>query len=376
MKKPIRSIKQLLNQRGVTALIVAVMMVVFLGLAALAVDVGFTLVTRNELQNVGDAASLAATRKLGSIYEPMPYAQQQLYVCGGADLASIISFAQEVAFKNEAAGKNITVNGADVIIGQWKKDPADNKMKLFETLNQPDAVRVIARRDSSAMSLEGPITTFFAKIFGINTLDVRAGATAALTGQSTAGPGGLPVPLGISRAWFDRQPDFNFCNQPIRFYPTNDPTSCAGWHVYNRYSNAPDSRLRRTIGDLESGSYQSPETTAGQTQFEFTNGTMSTQTFAAMKSLFDSRKVLNDGIIDNDTDPNTWTTSVPIYNLDDCGSMAGAQLIVGFATIVITGVQDAPVHQIDGYVICNDVEPGRGGGGEYGTKGSIPGLVE
>ena len=163
MKKPIRSIKQLLNQRGVTALIVAVMMVVFLGLAALAVDVGFTLVTRNELQNVGDAASLAATRKLGSIYEPMPYAQQQLYVCGGADLASIISFAQEVAFKNEAAGKNPTVNGADVIIGQWKKDPADNKMKLFETLNQPDAVRVIARRDSSAMSLEGPITTFFQK---------------------------------------------------------------------------------------------------------------------------------------------------------------------------------------------------------------------
>ena len=95
---------------------------------------------------------------------------------------------------------------------------------------------------------------------------------------------------------------------------------------------------------------------------------MSTQTFAAMKSLFDSRKVLNDGIIDNDTDPNTWTTSVPIYNLDDCGSMAGAQLIVGFATIVITGVQDAPVHQIDGYVICNDVEPGRGGGGEYGPR--------
>jgi hypothetical protein len=56
--------------------------------------------------------------------------------------------------------------------------------------------------------------------------------------------------------------------------------------------------------------------------------------------------------------------------------MSGAQTIVGFATIVITGVQDSPVHQIDGYVICENVEFGRGSGGNYGTMGSIPGLVQ
>lgn len=377
MEKQIPSINQLFNQRGVTALIVASMMVVFLGLAALAVDVGFTLVTRNQLQNVSDAGSLAATRKLGSIYEPMSPTEVGSYVC---DPATIVPVAQAVALENAAAGKNITVNGADVIIGQWKRDPADNKMKLYPTLNQPDAVRVIGRRDSSGLSVEGPITTFFAKIFGINTLNVRAGATSALTGQSTADEGGLPVPVGISKCWFENQPEFHFCNQPIRFYPTGDPTSCAGWHVFDRYSNAPDSRLRTTIGDLESGSYQSPETNAGQTQFEFTGGTMSIQTFAAMKSLFDSRKGLNDGIIDKDTNPETWTASVPVYDADcvnsPCANPHGATLIVGFATIVITNVQDAPVHQIDGYVICNSYEPSRGGGGEYGTKGSIPGLVE
>lgn len=369
MDKQVHPIEKLVNQRGVTALMVAAMMLVFLGLAALAVDVGFTLVTRNQLQNVSDAASLAATRKLGFIYEGKTYAEQQIYVCNPED---IVPVAQAVALENAAAGKNITVDSADVTIGQWNGDTRI----LTPTLNQPDAVRVIARRDSTALSLEGPITTFFAKIFGKDTLDVKAGATAALTGESTAGPGGLPVPLGISKYWFDNQPEFKYCNQPIRFYPTNDPTSCAGWHVYDRYSNAPDSRLRQTITDLNNGSYQSPETIAGQTQFVFTGGTMSQETFAAMKSLFDSRRVLNDGIIDNDTNSLTWTTTVAVYDSSDCSNPHGSITIVGFATIVITGVQDAPVHQIDGYVICNDVEAGRGGGGSYGTKGSIPGLVE
>ncbi len=103
---------------------------------------------------------------------------------------------------------------------------------------------------------------------------------------------------------------------------------------------------------------------------------MSTQTFAAMKSLFDARKVLNDGIIDSDNDPTTWTAAVPVYDWEDCSNPNTSITIVGFATIVITNVQDSPVHQIDGYVICNNVEPGRGGGGSYGTLGSIPGLVQ
>ena len=364
MKKSMQLLKSLANKNGSIVVFIALGLIMLLGVAALAVDIGHITVTKNELQNISDAASLAATRQLGAIYETIPYENIDSFV---ADPAPLIAIAKDVGLKNQAGKRNITINDADVIIGTWVR----NRIPPFEaTLNQPDAVKVIARRSSS--SAEGPISNIFAKIFGKETTNVGADAIAALTPQSTAGPGGLPVPAGISSYWFRS----GFCNQPIRFYPTNDPTSCAGWHVYDRYSNAPDSRLRATINDLENWSYQSPDVIAGETQFEFTNGTMSTQTFEAMKLLFDSRKVMNDGIVDNDLNSSTWTTSVPVYDLDDCGPMQGARLIVGFATIVITNVQDAPVHQIDGYVICEMVAPGRGGGGEYGTKGSIPGLVE
>jgi hypothetical protein len=356
------------DQRGVVFILVAMALVILMAFAALALDVGNVMVVRNELQNISDGAALAATRRLGSIYEGMSYTNQQTYDCS-TDATTIISVAQEVATLNKAAGVNITVNPSDVEIGQW-----NGETRVFTpTLSRPDAVRVKARRDSSA---NGPVATHFARILGINTISISTQATAALTGESTAGPGGLPVPLGISRAWFEGGAAFHFCNQPIRFYPTNDPSSCAGWHVYDRYSTMNDRRLRDTISDIENGGYESPETNAYVTRYEFGGGTMSTQTFAAMKSLFDSRKVLNDGIIDNDTDSNTWTTGVPVFDSSDCSNPHGSTLIVGFATIVITNVQDAPVHQIDGYVICNNVEPGRGSGGNYGTKGSIPGLVQ
>jgi hypothetical protein len=328
------------------------------------------MVVRNELHNVSDAAALAATRQLGHIYEGKSYGERENYNAS-ADAATIISVAQQVGASNTVAGSaGVAIHASDVEIGRWVWNPATDTFSFQATFSQPDAVRVIARKDGSA---NGPVATFFAGIFGMNTIDVSAKATAALTGQSTADAGGLPMPVAISKAWVEGGAAFSFCNQPIRFYPTNDPSSCAGWNVYDRYENANDSNLRRTIDDLQSGAYVSPATTANVTQYVFTGGTMSSQTFDNMLSLFQARRnrdLNHDGVND------AWEAGVPVYDSSDCGNPSGAITIVGFATIVITGVQNAPTKQIDGYVICNNVEPGRGSGRNYGTKGSIPGLVQ
>jgi len=346
------------NQRGAVAVLVGLMLALFVGVTALAVDVGYMMVVKNELQNVADASALAACGLLGN-----QYGNEQ-----PVDRAAIRQRAIDAASANRAGNVNITLLGADIEIGTWDQ----NRTPPFESVsaNPPNAVRVITRRDASA---NNPITLFFARIFGIQDTPVQAFATAALTGQSAAGRGGLPVPVGISRYWFDNQPLFNFCNQPIRFYPTNDPTSCAGWHVFDRYSNFNDIGLRRTIGDLRTGTYESPEVTAGGDQFEFGGGTMSTHTFDAMLQLFQAnlnRDLNNDGTLD------AWEAAVPVYESSDCSNPQGEITIVGFATIVITGVQSSPVHQIDGYVLCNTFEPARGGGNNYGTMGTIPGLVQ
>ena len=344
------------DQGGVVFILVVLALVVLIAFIALALDVGNALVVRNELQNVSDAAALAATRKLGSIYEGLSYAEQQAYVC---DPSMIISVAQEVGANNRAGAKDIVINAGDVLIGQWNP----STKTLTPTLNQPDAVTVISRRDASA---NGPIATFFARILGLNSLDVTAKATAALTAESTILPGNL-IPVGIAEQWFLNKSEF--CNQPIKFYPTGTPEGCAGWNTFFR-SPASESFLRKTILEGWVGrTYTSPGAEIGQF-IEFTGGTLGNNTFQAFLDLFNYMKTR-----DGDGNDSQWTASVVVYRNNYCGNPNQSIQIVGFATAVITNVVP-PNVEITAKVICDNVETGRGSGGNYGTKGSIPGLVE
>lgn len=359
------------NEKGVVAILVAITILVFVGIAALAVDVGYMMVGKTELQRVADGAALSGARMLGRIYEcngnivtcpaPMPYQDQLSY---NADSVAIGDASKAVAGLNQAGGSTtgITLNDADIVIGNWN---ATSKNVDPVTLTSPDAVRVTARKDASA---NGPITTFFAKVMGKNTMNVSATATAALTGQSTAGPGGLPIPVGISLAWF-KLPRETYCNQNIKFYPTGSMEGCAGWHTYTN-SPANASKLRKLIEDLKDGTFTSPATTIYESVFDFTGGTVASA-FDDMKALFDYMKTRDD-----DGNPNTWTTSVVVYNKTDCSNPNEDLEIVGFSTVVIHTVLVTPEKTIVAEVKCDNVEPGRGGGGNYGTKGSIPGLVQ
>lgn len=100
--------KFLSDQRGASAVLIAIMLVMLIGFAALAVDIGYLYATRNELQNVADAAALAATRKLGELYQVMPSNLQSTYDLGNFpnDKTAIESVAVNVAAQNQAAGKN------------------------------------------------------------------------------------------------------------------------------------------------------------------------------------------------------------------------------------------------------------------------------
>ena len=353
-------IKALSNQRGVAAIIVGVSMVMFLGFAALAVDLGYYWVTQNELQNVADAAALGAARQLGVIYEGLSYGQMPTYVC---DPARLINVAREIAVKNGAGGKAVAINDSDVTIGRWN---ASTKV-LTPTLTGPDAVSVQVRRDSSA---NGPISTFFAMIWGKDTMDVRAMATAALTGESSAEPESV-IPVGISSQWFERQPDGGFCGKVIQFIPTSED-SCAGWNTYER-SPADAAYLRRTIleGWVE-GTFPPPDSTPYNVgdEFVFVGGNLA-KAHTAFLNLFDYMKTR-----DNDLDPTAWTTKVVVYEDDICGNPHGPMTVAGFATAIIKDVGTPPNHIIVASVICDNIDEGRGGGGTYGTLGSIPGLVQ
>jgi hypothetical protein len=382
------------DQSGVAAILVGIVIVMLIGFTALAVDIGYVMTTRNELQNVADAAALAAARQLGAIYQGMSYDEQQDYVC---DPSTIRPIARDVGLRNQAGRRNITINNVDIIIGQWDA----TSLTFTQTLVHPDAVQVTARRDSSA---NGPITTFFARILGIDTVNVTADATAALTGQGTSEPGELEIPIGISNYWFNH----DYCNDEIKFYPTNDPESCAGWNTFTELPSN-DITVRRILNEI----ITSPATTAGATEFSYIGGTLSNPTFDALLTLFQNKgydvdssgnvieipsgnplhdatgtgqevPLLDDAgnqLLYPDGTPRNkhlWETSVVVYAWDDCSNANTLIEIAGYARVKITDVLDAPDKLVKGEVICEYVssEPTRGGGGEYGTMGSIPGLVE
>ncbi len=222
------------NERGATAVTVAVMLLMLLSMGALSIDIGHSLVARNELQNVADAAALAGARELGLIYEGLPPFQQYGYQL--TNPAPVRNAVQNIAAQNQAAGVSVAVNTSDIHIGQW-----NDAAKTFTVTNTfPNAVRVTARRDASA---NGPVSTFLANVMGVSSVSVNSFATAALTFLSQTVPGELDVPFAISSEWFT-----NFgCNQPIRFHPTGTAIGCAGWHTFDSIRHPTPTRSATSL---------------------------------------------------------------------------------------------------------------------------------
>jgi Putative Flp pilus-assembly TadE/G-like/Putative Tad-like Flp pilus-assembly len=361
------------EQRGGVIIMVAVSVVVLLSFAALVVDIGYGLVVKNQLHNVADSASLAGTRQLGRIYCPeldpvnpcIPYAQQQSYVLTAADRAAIVAEVQDTASKNTAGGISISINAADIRIGDW--DVPTRTLTVTDT--RPTAVEVTARRDGSA---NGPITTFLGNIMGVSSISVRATSvrsgqpeepTAALTGVGYVGPGELDIPVALSQSRFTGG-EGGFCGDLIKFSPPTDPDACGGWTLLTT-ANPNDNAVRNLLQALLADPSVTPELGVGD-PITVSNGKLSNPTFTAMENLYNARKDA----------AGVWKTFVPIYDGNMCNPNPGDPLHVkGFATVLITKVLGPPDKLIEGTILCDVVEPARGGGAEFGTLGSIPGLV-
>jgi Flp pilus assembly protein TadG len=417
MKSYFKFFEKVKNQAGATAVIIAIVLPVLIGFTALAVDVGYMYATKNELQNVADAAALAATRKLGTIYQGMTYDAQQTYICGYNDIADIKGVAEDVALKNKAGKKPISIYNVDneineVEIGVW--DPSNTTSPFTATNNQPNAVRVTARRDGAA---NDPITTFFAKIW-IDTVDVSADATAALTGPAKVDEGELKVPFSLSENNF--LPDCEDIPE-ITFSPTAD--SCAGWHNFFDPANAntmPDKMLGLIQGDVQEyvglvsgpdwldqnfdipdNKTPDPEITPGVgigDEFNHQAGNIASLFLGGRLGNTENDINLPEEIVgnikdpapfpalfdyfrrrDGDDDDSIWTATVPVYeDDDDCENPTGAREIIGFATIEIIMPNPPPDSSVSVYVYCDlNFVDGRGGGGGFSNlNGTIPNLVE
>jgi len=255
------------NQNGVTAVLVAIVAAMLLGFTALAIDVGYMYSTRNELQNVADAAALAGAGELGRIYLEFGSAIPDDFDIDDDDPGTAPTYrdriedaAKNTALQNKAAGLEVIIcpeagTCNDILIGTWDwewketagltlNDALENYDPGLVSPLEPDAVRVIVMRTS--------VATFFGKIFSFfggsaDTFQASAVATAALSGPATVGEGELITPVGVSENFFGGEVE-DYCLTKIEFSPTAG--SCAGWHNFYDAVNAADIAAK-LIGFIE-----------------------------------------------------------------------------------------------------------------------------
>ena len=349
------------DTRGAVAVIVAIMIVVLLSFGALALDISNAMIARNELQNVADAAALAGARQVGVIYAALPtgtpyttYVLNPAAVVTAATTAAAANHAREVA--------SIAINPADIVIGVWNVGP--------RTLTPGNVgvtgVQVTARRDGGA---NGPVATWLAGIMGINSMNVVATATAALTGTGILLPGEANAPFGLDQLIFTNPA---YCGLPIRFYPTGTPpTGCAGWQTFDQ--SPPNANTGRNIIQgltTNPPTYTAPQITSGQTSLEYIGGNVATL-FPDLINLYTAKRV------PDASSPSgyCWNVTIPVYANNACANPNTAMMTIGFASACVWNVQGVPTKQIDARITCGEVTNGGGGGGMFGTLGAIPGLV-
>lgn len=362
----------LANSRGAVAVTTALFLVVLLAMGAAAIDIGHALVARNELQNVSDAAALAGDRALAIIYQGMSPSAQQTYVVTGANHATIVAAAQATGVANSAAGVPITINAADIAIGSW-----NFATRTFTATNTtPTAVRVIARRDSTA---NGPISTFLARVVGMSSVSVNALAVANLGPINAVPPATMNAPFGISQFYFNS--GFG-CGNTIQFSPSNgQPQSCAGWTTYDQ-SPWSNSRMVSIMNQMLSGNNPSPAAVGGVTSLDFGNGNLGKPAWTDLQNLLQYEQ--------QHSPDGQWNALVPVYGSNSC-QPSGFIPVIGFATVRITyvGGPGNPNNALNctggnvatgcivGVVQCNVFNGNNGGGIPFGpTFSTIPGLVE
>jgi Flp pilus assembly protein TadG len=189
--------KKLKDQSGVTLVFVALTLFSLVGFSALAVDLGYLYIVRNELQNAADAGALAGA---WGLYDSTGHVDE------GANQRAF-----EAATANKSGAAAVTVewtsgNTGDVQRGHYRFEdgqffPSDNlnmvqlngvsEAELDANLDFVNAVRVFTRRPTAP--------SFFSKIFGYDSFALSAKAVAYIGFAGQLAPGDADQPMAVCK---------------------------------------------------------------------------------------------------------------------------------------------------------------------------------
>ena len=161
------------SRRGAVAVLAAFFLVALMGVVAFALDIGYLMVVKTDLQRAADAAAHAA------VLEYRSEGSATTVITNVRNTAS--QYVGDNKIVNSSATVDINMYNADpdgdVVVGRIDFDHPANPM-TYDNADEYNAVRVRIRRSADR---NGEVPLFFARIFGHDALTVEAESTAAIT---------------------------------------------------------------------------------------------------------------------------------------------------------------------------------------------------
>lgn len=327
MKKSI-VLSNLKDQTGAVAIMVALLLIVFIGFAALAIDLGHLYVVRNELQNAADAGSLAGARFLyndtGTLVNVG--ANQIAYDAATANNSEKVSVDVNWTSGNDGdvqrghwsfADREFTPNAATAPVDLWNASTAE----LDANTSFINAVKVVARRQGT------PVASFFARIFGHDSFELAADAVAYIGFAGNLQPGEADQPIAICAQSIRDENGYYSCNIGRMLNSgSNDAThNTAGW---TNFSQPCETANANEMRQLICGSGNPDAVTYGD-GMGATGGVQQT-TFDDLRNCWISQAGDRNS---NGIPDEPWELTLPVIdcpgnNVSNCAELLGAVTLV------------------------------------------------
>jgi len=222
------------DQSGAIAAYAAIGMVVFLGFAALALDIGHMVSVKSEMQKAADAGALAGARAL-YLTAPAP------------NWANGATVGAETVQKNRVDGSLLT--NCTVLPGYWdltwspsQKAAAD--LKSTGIVPGPkDVAAVKVRVEKSSGNNGGPVQIFLASVLGVLPADASATSVAMIsfpTGMKAGGLKPMVATKDIVKNYWDQFDPLN-PDKPFKFkIGDGSDANDTMWSTFKVDSNSND----------------------------------------------------------------------------------------------------------------------------------------
>ena len=311
------------NERGGVVLgFMAIALLVFMGLAVVAIDFGHLGLSANEVQIVADTAATAGARSL-------------MRNANGAG-ENPVTVAQAVVAQNHLDDGSASIAASDVEIGTY-----DFTTRSFAVGGaSPNAVRATGR---------ATVANMVAGFFGDRTSDVTREAIAAYGGSLSAKP---ICPIAVGLCEFQQYQTSPTCSKLPGLSQAPSANDTSGWTSLSPSSASASGAISYLPAACGGGGQTPPTVHVGST-INVLNG----QADSILKTIEDCWKA---GLLKE--------CLVPIVNIPCNTSFNQPRPVVAFATFTITKVTTTGKKKgisLDG--ICNSDEPGAPGGTDLGT---------